>query len=393
MENTIKSRFKVLLVDDTPENIDILNSVLSEYSRLVALNGEKAIQLATSKLPDLILLDIMMPDMDGYEVCKVLKEQNATKDIPIIFITSKTDPKSIVKGFDKGAVDYVTKPFNISELKARVNTQLTLKKSQDDIRKYLLEIEEKNKSISDSINYAKRIQEASHPAIAYLDEILNEYFILYKPKDIVSGDFYWIKKIDNKLVIIIADCTGHGVPGAFMSMFGTAFLNEIVNRDNVTKPSIILDKLREKVIVSLKQEDNDDVKDGMDISIVTIDSENKKLEFAGAKNHIYLLRDKELNKIKADNMPVSIYPKMDPFNNNEIDLQKGDVFYLFSDGYGDQFGGENGKKLGRKAFTQLMIEHHGKAMNKQKEEFEKYFDTWKGEGEQIDDVLVFGIRI
>jgi len=391
MNNTHK--FKILLVDDTTENIDILNSALSEYSRLIALNGEKAIEIATNKQPDLILLDIVMPGIDGYETCRILKSQQETKHIPIIFITSKTDTDSIVKGFNTGAIDYVTKPFNISELKSRVSTQLALKKSYDDINKYLKEIESKNRLITDSINYAKRLQFASLPNKDYLDKILNNYFILFMPKDIVSGDFYWIKEVNDKIVIIIADCTGHGVPGAFMSMFGTAFLNEIVNRDNISNPATILNKLRDMIIKSLNQDSKDEVQDGMDVSIISIDKKNNTMEFAGAKNHIYLVRDNNATKIKADSMPVSLYPKMTPFNNNKIDIKKEDTIYMFSDGYSDQFGGEKNKKIGNKRFVELMTNNTNNDMNKQKDIFINFLNEWKKEEEQVDDIILFGIKI
>jgi CheY-like chemotaxis protein len=392
MENNT-TKFKILLVDDTPENIDILNSAFLEHTRFVALNGEKAIDTATNKQPDLILLDIMMPGMDGYETCSILKSKPKTKHIPIIFITSKTDTDSVVKGFDAGAVDYVTKPFNIGELKSRVATQLSLKKSNDDIQKYLKDIEDKNRLITDSINYAKRLQFASLPNKNYLNKILDDFFILFLPKDIVSGDFYWIKKIDNKTIIIIADCTGHGVPGAFMSMFGTAFLNEIVNRDNISTPAVILNNLRNMIIKSLNQDDTDEVQDGMDVSIISIDENNYKMEFAGAKNHIFLIRDNEITKIKADSMPVSLYPNMNPFNNNEFDIKKGDIIYLMSDGYTDQFGGEKGKKLGVKKFKEIILKNTNMKMAEQKNIFHNYFNNWKKDEEQVDDVLLFGVRI
>lgn len=392
MINQVQQR--ILIVDDTPANIDILTDALSEYNKSIAMNGEKALKIAMSdNPPDLILLDIMMPGMDGYEVCKRLKADESTKDIPIIFLTAKTDTESVVKGFELGAVDYVTKPFNTSELLARVTTQMALKRSQDDIAKYLKDIELKNKLITHSINYACRIQNAILPMDKNLSEILNDYFVIYKPKDIVSGDFYWVRKVGEKIIIIAADCTGHGVPGAFMSIFGVAFLNEIVGRESINKPAKILGRLREMIIRSLGQDAGTEVKDGMDMAVVSIDSSQNKIEFAGAHNPMYLIRDNELMVVEGDKMPVSIHVKMSEFTNHELEMKNNDLIYLFSDGYVDQFGGPENKKFKSKNLKQLIVDNSGKSMSEQKKVYEQVFNEWKGDNEQIDDVLLIGIKI
>jgi phosphoserine phosphatase RsbU/P len=385
---------RILIVDDASENIDIVASTLTEYKMSIALNGEKALKLAmTENPPDLILLDIMMPGMDGYEVCQRLKADEKTKDIPIIFLTAKTDTESVLKGFDLGAVDYVTKPFNTSELIARVNTQMALKRSSDAIARHTREIEKKKQLITDSINYAKRIQNAILPGDKRLSEILKDFFVFYRPKDIVSGDFYWARKMGSKVIIIGADCTGHGVPGAFMSMFGVAFLNEIVGKENVTTPAVILNKLREMIVQSLRQNSGTEVKDGMDMAVITIDNSQNTLEFSGAQNPMYLVRDKELIQIKGDRMPVSIYDRMDDFTNHTMGIKENDQIYLFSDGYADQFGGPAGKKFKYKAFKELIVKNCEKPMKEQNMLFGKAFDEWKGEHEQIDDLVIFGIKI
>lgn len=383
---------RILIVDDTAENIDILTSILEDFRLYVSLDGEDAIETANQENPDLILLDIMMPGMSGYEVCSILKSQDKTKDIPIIFITSKTDTDSIVKGFEYGAVDYVTKPFNSSELMARVRTQLELKKSRDDIQEYLQKIEAQNNIITSSVQYAQRIQNASLPDIEDLNRDLKDYFILFKPRDIVSGDFYWIKKIENKIIIAIADCTGHGVPGAFMSMLGTAFLNEIVLRENITQPSLILSQLRENIIDSLSQNEHSEVFDGMDISVATIDLKTNILEFSGANNYGYLLRNNEIIKLECDHMPVSYFSKMKPFSNMQMDVRKGDILYLFSDGFIDQFGGAKDKKLKAPSFKKLLLEIQNLNMEEQKQKLDEFFVRWKGEQAQVDDVSVFGLK-
>ena len=386
---------RILIVDDATENIDILGDALSDYKRMVALNGKKALELATGdNPPDLILLDIVMPGMDGYEVCKRLKENENTREIPVIFLTAKTESESIIKGFTLGAADYVTKPFNLGELMARVTTQLALKKSKDDITRYLKEIESKNTLITDSILYAESIQNAILPDMEFMKKEMPEHFVLFKPKDIVSGDFYWVKKIRNFLIIAAVDCTGHGVPGAFMSMLGTSFLNETVSKAKFDKANEILERLRKMVKVSLKQTGKDiEQKDGMDMALCILDLDNKEMQYAGAYNPLYLIRDGELIEYKADRQPVAIHYVEKEFTNHVIRLQEGDAIYIFSDGFYDQLGGELNKKFLSKNFKSLLLEINKESMDQQKDLLEKTLREWMKNMEQIDDILVMGIRV
>ncbi|WP_430809308.1 MULTISPECIES: PP2C family protein-serine/threonine phosphatase [unclassified Carboxylicivirga] len=384
----------ILLVDDSAVNLEILQDALSRYNTVTACDGDAAMEIAFSRnKPDLILLDIVMPGLDGYEVCKILKQNDLSKDIPIIFITGQTDSDSILKGFEAGAIDYITKPFNILELKARVKTQLTIKMARDQNQRLIKRIEAVNKKLTNSIEYAQKIQNASLPPKEHLDEMLDEYFTFLKPRDIVSGDFYWAEEVDNKLIFVAADCTGHGVPGAFMSMFGVAYLNEIIGKNKVTQPAEIINELRRIVIESLKQEKDSEVKDGMDISIVSIDKEKMELEFAGAFNDLLLIRNGEMQILQADHMPVSIGEYNTPYTNHHIQYQKGDSIYLYSDGFPSQFGGPKDKKLMQKGFRNLLLENHQHPMAQQAKIYENFFDVWKGINDQIDDVLVVGIRL
>lgn len=386
---------RILIVDDATENIDILGDALSDYKRMVALNGKKALELATGdNPPDLILLDIVMPGMDGYEVCKRLKANENTREIPVIFLTAKTESESIIKGFTLGAADYVTKPFNLGELMARVTTQLALKKSKDDITRYLKEIESKNTLITDSILYAESIQNAILPDMEFMKKEMPEHFVLLKPKDIVSGDFYWVKKINNFLIIAAVDCTGHGVPGAFMSMLGTSFLNETVSKAKFDKANEILERLRKMVKVSLKQTGKDiEQKDGMDMALCILDLDNKEMQYAGAYNPLYLIRDGELIEYKADRQPVGFHYVEKEFTNHVIRLQEGDAIYIFSDGFYDQLGGAKNKKFMSKNFQSLLLEINKKSMDQQKDLLDKTLKEWMKNMEQIDDILVMGIRV
>ncbi|OFY04582.1 MAG: hypothetical protein A2W99_13825 [Bacteroidetes bacterium GWF2_33_16] len=256
-------------------------------------------------------------------------------------------------------------------------------------------IEKKNEEITDSIHYASRIQNALLPSVEMLDKHLSEYYILFKPKDIVSGDFYWAAEKNKKLVVTAVDCTGHGVPGAFMSMLGMSFLNEIVGKDKITEANEILNRLRDEIIGSLKQSGRDDeAKDGMDMALCVIDKEKMKLQYAGANNPIYFIRDGVLQKFKSDRMPIGIHFKADiSFSKTEIDLKAGDTIYIFTDGFADQFGGDDGRKLKYQPFQELIKSMHHETMKKQHELLNKAFEDWRGFYEQIDDVLVIGIRI
>ena len=248
------------------------------------------------------------------------------------------------------------------------------------------------KHITDSIMYAKRIQAALIPSLELFSDKL-EHFVLYKPLAIVSGDFYWVSTKDNLQVIIAADCTGHGVPGAFMSMLGVALLNEIVNEKNIFMPDQILNRLREEVIKSLKQvPDEESVKDGMDAAVCTIDFNNHVLYYAGANCPLYLIRGTELIHYRADKMPVAIHYKMQPFTLNTIELQKGDAFYIFSDGYADQFGGPAQKKFMTGKLKETLLEIASKPMLEQGEILDRIFEEWKGDNPQVDDVTLIGVR-
>ncbi|MCK4661320.1 MAG: tetratricopeptide repeat protein [Bacteroidales bacterium] len=249
--------------------------------------------------------------------------------------------------------------------------------------------------ITDSIKYAKRIQTAVLPDENTVKQVLSEHFVLFKPKDIVSGDFYWMIQKEDKIILVAADCTGHGVPGAFMSMLGISFLNEIIIKHKITTASEILNKLRTYVKETLGQTgETGEAKDGMDIALCIFDYKNMKLQYSGAYNPLYIIRNSELLETKADKMPIGIHIKeKESFTNHDININKGDAIYMFSDGYADQFGGENESKFKTKPFKDLLINIQNESMSKQKEILDKTIEDWKGNLEQIDDITVIGIRI
>ena len=257
------------------------------------------------------------------------------------------------------------------------------------------EIAAQQKEIMDSIHYAQRIQRAVLPKHEKISELLPENFILYMPRDIVSGDFYWMKSIGDLVIFAAADCTGHGVPGAFMSMLGVSFLNEIVSRDEKFTASFILQRLRDLVKTTLSQTGKEgEAKDGMDIALIIYDKKKRKCQYAGAYNPLYLIRNSELSEVKADRMPIGIYQADEKeFTNNELHLQKGDCLYIFSDGFSDQIGGDKGKKFLSKTMKDLLVQIHAEPMSKQKDILQKTLSDWMGSFSQVDDVMVAGLRI
>jgi serine phosphatase RsbU (regulator of sigma subunit)/tetratricopeptide (TPR) repeat protein len=256
------------------------------------------------------------------------------------------------------------------------------------------QIAEKNKNITDSINYAKRIQQAILPSKEEMDKYLKEYFIFYKPKDIVSGDFYFYAEQNGKVVIAVADCTGHGVPGAFMSMIGNDMLNQIIMEKGITKPSEILNHLNKSMKRALKQEsEKAETSDGMDIAICAIDIRTRKVEYAGAMRPLYYVTN-EFSKIDGDSRSIGGYTSEDfQFTNHDLNLNVGDTFYIFTDGYVDQFGGDKGKKFMTKNFQSTLSSIHKRPMFQQQDVLDQTLSNWKQEKEQVDDILVIGIRV
>jgi serine phosphatase RsbU (regulator of sigma subunit) len=263
------------------------------------------------------------------------------------------------------------------------------KKAEEKLRDTLQEVEEKQKEITDSINYAKRIQEAIFPSQDFIKSNLPDYFLYYQPKDIVAGDFYWADKIDNTFLIASADCTGHGVPGALVSVVCCNALYRSANEFKLIEPGKILDKTRELVLESFSK-NGGDIKDGMDISLVCI-SDNI-VKWAGANNPLWYFQNNELKEIKPNKQPIGKTDNPLPFTTHTIELQKGDLIYLFTDGFADQFGGPKGKKFKYKQFEELLVKSKDLSLNKQHEILKITFNNWKGNLEQIDDISVIGIR-
>jgi serine phosphatase RsbU (regulator of sigma subunit) len=293
-------------------------------------------------------------------------------------------------------------------LKDQANLELEQK-----VEERTREISEQKREITDSIDYAQRIQLAVLPGEDELERIMPEHFVFFHPKDVVSGDFYWIKKVNDAIIIVVADCTGHGVPGAFMSMLGITLLDEQLGKIRLDSPAGILDNLRTKVKEMLVQKGQaEEQKDGMDMAVAILHREKKELFFAGAHNPLYLVRNNgnisglgsvkepsltgfgsRLYEFKGDRQPIGFHPEESEFTNHKISLAEQDTIYIFSDGFIDQFGGDQRKKYKSSRFKELLLSLQKESLDKQKLLIEQAFKNWRGDNEQIDDVCVIGFRI
>jgi serine phosphatase RsbU (regulator of sigma subunit) len=281
-------------------------------------------------------------------------------------------------------------------LKDKVNRELE-DKVQERTREIQLQkehIEKQNKEIKYSFDYAKKIQSTVLPGYEVFETLFSEHFIFFKPRDIVSGDFYWISQKDHKIILTAADCTGHGVPGSLMSMLGITMLHEIVNEKDIMHSDEILNQLRLSIARTLKQEGKPgEQKDGIDMALVIYDLKEQVLEFSGANNPLYIIRDGEMLEYKGNNMPVAYYDNMSDFTRYTIEMMRGDRIYMFTDGFPDQFGGPDGKKFKYRPFKDMLLEVHDRPMDEQNKILNLVLEEWKGELEQIDDILIMGLRL
>jgi serine phosphatase RsbU (regulator of sigma subunit) len=275
----------------------------------------------------------------------------------------------------------------------RRKTNLALEQKNTEIIKQKEIVEVKQKEIVSSIYYASRIQNALLTSENYFKTRLKDFFILYKPKDIVSGDFYWALEHKGIFYLIVADCTGHGVPGAFMSLLNISVLNELIIERGILQPDVILNETRKEIIRSLNPEGGDESKDGMDCILCAIDFKNNKMQYAGANNFFYLLRNNEIIISGTDKMPVGFTHDQKPFTVHELELQKNDQLYLVTDGYADQFGGPKGKKFKYKQLQQSILDKSDLTMKDQKRFLDTEFEKWRGDLEQVDDVCIVGMKI
>ncbi|PBQ33946.1 hypothetical protein CNR22_19915 [Sphingobacteriaceae bacterium] len=323
---------------------------------------------------------------------KEIREKQADIDANVAKIGQQSTVIYIITILSFFAVLLLIFTIRSNNQRRRANKLLSEQKNEIETQKHL--VDEKQKEILDSINYAKRIQTALMANSNLMSANLTEHFVLFKPKDIVAGDFYWATRLPDSFIYITADSTGHGVPGAFMSLLNISKLNDAINQ-KITRPDLVLNEVKAGIIRALNPEgSSEESKDGMDAILCKLDIRNMKLQFAAANNSFCIIRNKTIINCKADKMPVGkSHDDSGVFTFNEISLEKGDMIYTFTDGYGDQFGGPDGKKFMHKQLRKIFVEVSEMQIDKQKEIITDRFEEWKGDLEQVDDVLVIGVRV
>lgn len=396
---------KILLLEDSPSDVDMIKRTLIKNDLVFSMEVVSTRPGFEEKLfgfdPDIVLSDHSLPQFSSLEALDMARHKK--KNIPFILITGSVSEEFAVECMKAGVDDYILKS-SLIRLPSSIHNILSknkVKREKDIVeslhRELLVaykKIEESSKSITDSINYARLIQNAMFVDRGILRNYIRDYFIIFRPKDIVSGDFYWFAHVDQKLVVAIVDCTGHGVPGAFMSMIGYGILNEIVNLQRITQPSEILKKMNESLNKALQKSNGQRSYDGMDLAICTIDKEHFQLEFAGANRHLYYFNDKHIEQIKGDKSGIggAHLNSYKDFVNHKESFYPGDRVYLFTDGFADQFGGEKGKRMMTKNLVKLIGQTASYTITDQCHKLSGYLDKWQGKGEQTDDILLLGME-
>jgi CheY-like chemotaxis protein len=418
----MSKRYSLLYVDDEESNLRIFRTSFKRfYDIYVATSGEEGLRILRENHIDLILTDQKMPEMTGVEFLKLAIKENS--HAYRIIVTGFSDTESIIQAINEcGIYQYVTKPWKNEEMQFLIDKALEAYQMKTDNMMLMSQLQEanedletkvvdrtrqlqesrdlllvQNKKITDSINYAKRIQTALLPDAARFAGMFSNSFVLYQPRDIISGDFYWLDiTTEGQILLALADCTGHGVPGAFMTLIGNELLNSIVNTEGIEAPNIILERLHQHVVTSLKQDDTQS-KDGMDIVICRIDVDEKKMLFSGGKNSMFIVRNGVAEEIKGDRHSIGGSTKdgeTRKFTQHEIDMSTPAAYYLFTDGYIDQFGGEEARKFMRFNFKKLVERISSKPMQEQGQILEQTMKSWMGDKHpQIDDITVIGFQM
>jgi serine phosphatase RsbU (regulator of sigma subunit) len=407
---SIVDKFKSLANSDSSEvkvNKADINKILGEYKSLEEEKSAK--ETLIKSMEDTLLaksqiLDAKMAEYDQVTVrikeqkqeMELLDEEMKVKSAQIKdsegIISKQESVITIIAVLSALGVILLLFSFRSNNQRRKANKLLSQQKALVEKQKQL--VDEKQKEILDSINYAKRIQTALMANSKMMHDNLSDHFVYFKPKDIVAGDFYWAARLPDSFIYITADSTGHGVPGAFMSLLNISKLNDAIN-NNITRPDLVLNEVKSGIIRALNPEGSSEVsKDGMDAILCRIDIHNMKLQYAAANNSFCIIRDKTIITCKADKMPVGkSHDDASLFTYNEFALQKGDMIYTFTDGYGDQFGGPEGKKFMHKQLRSILLKIAELPLSEQNAIINQRFEAWKGNLEQVDDVLVIGVRV
>ena len=376
-----------------------LTAILAVIALIQHLTINRRITRATRKTEERYKTEIKNFESDIDRLNYLLEEKKSTENTQKNSSQKENQTKALPENFvlEQKKLEH-DKEEIILKNKKLWEMSVLIQKEKNHIQLLKNDIENKHRNITDSIKYAKRIQDAILPKEDVLRDNLSGYFLFWLPKETVSGDFYWMKQQGDLLIFTVADCTGHGVPGAFMSMMGVTFLNEVcTNINDDTQPSQILEDMRGLVISTLKQESASPLepKDGMDMALCILNLKTKKIKSSGANNPMYLVRKGELREFKAIKNPIGQYPRLKPFETEEFQAEHGDYIYMFSDGFADQFNGETGKKVTYGRLKNLLTDINKESDNPkiQKQKLLDFITTWRGNFVQMDDILIGGYRI
>ncbi len=419
---------KILVIEDEKNIRDTISDilVLSGYEVECVANGKHGLNKAIEMKPDLVLCDVMMPELDGWQTVKAFRLNPELYCTPFVFMSALSTMRDFRNGMNLGADDYIAKPFDIKELLQIVSYQLNKvevrrkinnldnnKNTKEILNDFKVKIKEKAKDFFDSLERAKMVQKVILPSDNEMNELFPEHFIFYSPKDTISGDFYWARNIDGIKLIAVADCTGHGIPAALISMVCYNLLNSTVDQHGLRNPAEILIKVNSLLVEFMSAHHKNYIGDGMDILLCAIDFNKKEVRYAGAKRPIYInteqfkqisineenlrlhenLNGQILYEIKGSNSSIGGIGSNFEIQEQVFEYQKGDTIYLSSDGFADQFGGNNDKKYKTKNFKNLILSFQTNDMMEQKQQLKNEFEKWKKEIEQTDDVTVIGIRL
>ncbi len=401
---------RILIVDDEPINVLLLESLLkNKYDTTSAENGLEAYNKIVESPPDIVLLDILMPYMDGFETLEKIKTNKNLANTIVIMVTAKVEKDDVKKAMLLGADDYIKKPIDATELYTKIDIHARLKKSEEQIMEYQVYA-----NIHESMISAQRIQQSLLPDKQNFTRIFPNSFTLFKPRDMIGGDFYFVSQKLNKKFICVSDSTGHGVPAAMISILAYMELSWIVNKSNISNPLQVASNLRAELLNHLGQSsDTYASSNGLDAIFCEFDEQKQILNFVGAGRPIIIVRKDQnyitINKqkvnpvihnddyylfyIRGDFTTLDLESVANQLNNHEIELKKEDVVYLYSDGITDQFGGAEEKKFSKKRLMELILSCQGKSLKSQKLILYKELDKWTINHEQTDDIVVIGIQV
>jgi serine phosphatase RsbU (regulator of sigma subunit)/CheY-like chemotaxis protein len=403
----MERELKILLLEENYSEVEHLTRTFVKVNlkydlHVVASKSHFETELESFD-PDVVVSEHSVGEFNSLQALEMARNRNP--EMPFVILTANPCEEYAIECIRAGVDDYILKssmvrlPTSINNIVAKNlarREKEVIVSLHEELKVAYNEIEENNKSMMDSINYAKLIQEAMLPEKAVLTNYFPNSLIIYRPKDIVSGDFYWFVERENKLLIAVADCTGHGVPGSLMSMIGYSLLNEIVNVKKVRQPAEILSKLNRGIRHTLKQDKIGNQRcDGMDISLCSIDRQNREMEFAGANRHLIYFRDKSLEMVRGNKFGIGGLhdESVIKFTNHKITYDEGDIIYMCTDGYADQFGGTKGKRMMTRNMIKILEKSLSFGVAEQEQLLNHWLDKWQGTYEQTDDILLIGIQL